>query len=74
MAGELKEGERVSVTAACRVAGFDAGDCGRIVWVSRRGGPTSEVAFYHVQMDRTGASRLVAFYPDEVEAEVAPAG
>jgi hypothetical protein len=57
----------VSVTATWRLAGFEPGELGRVAWVSHRGGSGSEVAFYHVEMDRTGPSRLVAFYPSEIE-------
>jgi hypothetical protein len=62
----------VRVTAACREAGFEPGELGRVAWVSHRGGPGSEVAFYHVEMDRTGPSRLVAFYPRELERASPP--
>ncbi len=71
MARMIAEGSQVRVTAANRVEGYTPGQAGRVVWVSRRGPPDDAVAFYHVEMDATGPSRLVAFYPGEVEPEEA---
>jgi hypothetical protein len=70
MGPTLAVGDRIRVTANSRVAGYLPGEKGTIVWVSLRRGPPDQVAFYHVQMDSTGPSRHVAFFPDEVELDV----
>jgi hypothetical protein len=66
---ELKPGDRVRLTADCRVSGYGPGECGvvRLVMRASAGGP---VTLYHVEMDRAGpSSRVVALYPIEVEPE-----
>ena len=65
---DLKPGDRVRLTADCRVSGYGPGECGRVLWVSRAS-PGGPVTLYHVEMDRTGPSSVVALYPIEVEPE-----
>jgi hypothetical protein len=68
VAFDIQVGDRVRITAKCRVRGVSPGESGIVLRVTRkprRRPQIGEVAIYVVKLDRGEA--IVAFYPDEVE-------
>jgi hypothetical protein len=64
----ISPGDRIRVTAKCRVRGVTPGESGmvlRVIRRPRRRPQTGVVATYVVKLDRGDA--VVAFYPGEVE-------
>jgi hypothetical protein len=64
---QLRVGDRVRVTEANRASGYQPGDTGHVTWAPPGGGPQPKAPLTLCEMDRTGACRLAAFYPGEIE-------
>jgi hypothetical protein len=62
----LKPGDRVQVTKANRVPGYQPGDMGTLLWVA---GAEGEVNHFVVVMDRDTEQPPVVFTVDEINAE-----
>jgi hypothetical protein len=64
----LKRGDRVRVTAASHVSGYDTGDKG-ILWRRTMSARGNEI-YYLVQMDKNPAGNAVTFIADEIERDL----
>jgi hypothetical protein len=63
----LKVGDRVRVTAASRVSGYDPGDKG-MLWRRSLSASGNEI-YYLVQMDKNPAGNAVTFIAGEIEPD-----
>lgn len=65
----LKPGDRVRVTARCRMHGYQAGDKGTVL--RELTAAAGAALYYLVAMDKGGPARMVAvFATDEIEPDL----